>query len=192
MDDFYFYFQLGWNHIISLEAIDHLLFISVLTSLYHIRKWKQVLILITAFTIGHSLTLALSSLSLIRFNSNFTEFLIPLTILLTGLFNLLQDDNNKSRIKLNYFLALIFGLIHGMGFANSIRFMLSSHQDISLPLFSFNIGIETAQIIVVLCLLFVGLVFTDVVGMKQKNWKIIISLFSGAVAIYMCILRWPF
>lgn len=192
MNDFYFYFQLGWNHIISIEAIDHLLFITVLTSLYHMSQWKQVLSLITAFTIGHSLTLVLSSLSIVRFNSNVTEFLIPLTILLTGIFNILQNETNHAIIRLNYTLALLFGLIHGMGFANSIRFMLASHQQIAFPLFSFNLGIEAGQILLVLTLLFVGLVITDVMGLKQKNWKFLLSVSSGLAAMYLCMIRWPF
>jgi hypothetical protein len=192
MEDFAFYFQLGWDHIISFDAIDHLLFIGALISLYHMRQWKQVLILVTAFTIGHSLTLALSSLNIIRFNNHLTEFLIPLTIFLTGLFNLLQKVENNNNIRLNYFLALFFGLIHGIGFANSIRFMLASQQTITFPLLSFNLGIEAGQIIVVSSLLFTALVFTDIIGIKQEWWKKAISVLCMFFALFMCIQRWPF
>ena len=83
MEDFILYFQLGWNHIISLDALDHLLFIAALSCLYNLRDWRKVLILITSFTVGHSLTLALSSLNIIKFNNDWIEFLIPLTIVIT-------------------------------------------------------------------------------------------------------------
>ena len=192
MSDFTFYFQLGWNHIISLEAFDHLLFIAALTSMYHFKQWKKVIVLVTAFTIGHSLTLALSSMNIIRFNHQITEFLIPFTILLTAIFNIYQKEDLNKNIRFNYLLAVTFGLIHGLGFASSIRFMLASKQTITIPLFSFNIGIEAGQLSVVLFLLFTGLVFTDIIGMKQKWWKIVISVFSGVSAILMCIQRWPF
>jgi uncharacterized membrane protein YfcA len=192
MKDFAFYFQFGWNHIISTEALDHLLFITALTSLYQIRQWKQVLILITAFTIGHTLTLILSSMNITRINSHFIEFIIPLTILFTGIFNLVQKDDNKRNIKLNYLLALLFGLIHGLGFANTIQFMLSSQQTIFVPLLSFNIGIEAGQVIVVLCLLFTEIVISDIIGIKHKWWTKVLSVSSAILAIFMCVQRWPF
>ena len=192
MEDFVFYFQFGWNHIISADAFDHLLFITALTFLYQIRQWKQVLILITAFTIGHTLTLVLGSMNITRVNSHITEFIIPLTILFTGIFNLFHKEENKRNIKLNYLLAQLFGLIHGLGFANTIQFMLASQQTIVFPLFSFNIGIEAGQIIVVLCLLFIEMVFSDIIGINQKWWTKVLSLLSAVIAVFMCIQRWPF
>ena len=115
------------------------------------QNWKQVLVLVTAFTIGHSLTLALSVYDVIRFNEKWVEFLIPCTIITTAVFNLLLKDFEPKSLRLNYFLALFFGLIHGMGFANTIRFMLAKDQGIAAPLLSFNIGLEAGQIVVVTC-----------------------------------------
>src|SRR3954466_52531 len=126
MSDFSFYFGLGWHHIISLDAFDHLLFITALVAIYNVKEWKKVLILVTAFTIGHSLTLALSVFDIIRFPDKLVEFLIPCTIVITSFSNLFQDRLRSSTVRLNYYLALFFGLIHGMGFANTIRFMLVS------------------------------------------------------------------
>ena len=193
MEDFTLFFKLGWYHILSLDALDHILFIATLTCLYNLNHWKQVLFLITAFTIGHSLTLAISSYNIIRFNNNWIEFLIPLTILSTAIFNLAQKEKESSfRIHLNYLLALCFGLVHGMGFANTIRFMLAKAQTLTVPLVSFNLGIEAGQILFVIFLLYVTTILTESGGLKQKWWTIGCSVISGIIAIYMCAQRWPF
>ena len=116
MQDFGLYFELGWEHIIGKNALDHQLFIAALAAIYLLKDWKQVLILVTAFTIGHSLTLALSVLDVIRVPGEWVEFLIPLTIVITACTNLFQKEFTPRTIRINYFLALFFGLIHGMGF----------------------------------------------------------------------------
>ncbi|MBS1571618.1 MAG: HupE/UreJ family protein, partial [Bacteroidetes bacterium] len=125
MQDFVFYLQLGWEHIIALDALDHQLFVLALVAVYTINDLKKILILITAFTIGHSITLALSTLDIIRIPSNWVEFFIPLTIVITALDNIVMKNKQNQLMKMNYYLALIFGLIHGMGFANTARVMLS-------------------------------------------------------------------
>jgi len=122
MNDTELFFSLGWHHIISASALDHILFIIALSAIYIFKDWKKVLVLVTAFTIGHSLTLALSVYDIIRINNKLVEILIPCTIAITAGFNFLQKDFTQKKIQLNYFFALFFGLIHGMGFANSIRF----------------------------------------------------------------------
>ena len=139
MQDFGFYFGIGWEHIISKNALDHQLFIAAIAAIYLLKDWKQVLILVTAFTIGHSVTLALSVFDVIRFSSSWVEFLIPCTIIITAVSNLFQKKFTPKSIRINYFLALAFGLIHGMGFANSIRFMLASDQSVGWGLFGFLI-----------------------------------------------------
>src|SRR5688572_20042041 len=128
MNDFGFYFKIGWEHIMSWDALDHILFVMVLAAIYLLKDWKKVLILVTAFTIGHSLTLVLSILDVVRFPDKTVEILIPLTILITAVVNFFQKDFSKRTMRVNYFLALFFGLIHGMGFANTLRFMLASDQ----------------------------------------------------------------
>lgn len=193
MEDITLYFQLGWNHILSFDALDHILFIAALTSFYNLKDWRKVLILITAFTVGHSLTLALSTLKIIRLNNNWVEFLIPLTIIITCVYNLLQyKKSNTKNVQWNYFMALFFGLIHGMGFANTIRFMLSKAQTMTIPLLSFNFGIEAGQVIVVMCILYVAYIFTASAGLKQRWWTIGMSFVCGIIALYMCMSRLPF
>lgn len=191
MQDFLFYLQLGWEHIISNDALDHQLFILALIAIFSFRDWKKVLILVTAFTIGHSLTLVLSALDVFRFPSDWVEFLIPCTIVFTALDNIIFSKNEKKLIQLNYYLALIFGLIHGMGFANSVRMMLASEQDITLPLFGFNVGLELGQIAVVAIALFIHYVFSEVLKLSNKIWIYIISVTIFIFALKMALERIP-
>ena len=191
MQDFLFYLQLGWEHIISKDALDHQLFILALIAIFSFRDWKKVLILVTAFTIGHSLTLVLSALDVFRFPSDWVEFLIPCTIVFTALDNIIFSKNEKKLIQLNYYLALFFGLIHGMGFANSVRMMLSSEQDITLPLFGFNVGLELGQIVVVAIALFIHYIFSEVLKLSNKIWIYIISVPIFIFALKMALERIP-
>ena len=191
MQDFLFYLQLGWEHIISKDALDHQLFILALIAIFSFRDWKKVLILVTAFTIGHSLTLVLSALDLFRFPSDWVEFLIPCTIVFTALDNIIFSKNEKKLIQLNYYLALLFGLIHGMGFANSVRMMLASEQDITLPLFGFNVGLELGQIVVVAIALFIHYIFSEVLKLSNKIWIYIISVPIFIFALKMALERIP-
>jgi len=175
MGDFGFYFRLGWEHIISADALDHQLFIAAIAAIYLLKDWKQVLILVTAFTIGHSLTLALSVLDVIRFPTNWVEFLIPVTIIITAFSNLFQKKFTPKSIRINYFLALFFGLIHGMGFANSLRYMLAKDQNLGWSLFGFNVGLEAGQIVVVLILLFIAHLIVNVFKVVRRDWVIFLS-----------------
>ena len=191
MQDFLFYLQLGWEHIISKDALDHQLFILALIAIFSFRDWKKVLILVTAFTIGHSLTLVLSALDVFRFPSDWVEFLIPCTIVFTALDNIIFSKNEKKLIQLNYYLALLFGLIHGMGFANSVRMMLASEQDITLPLFGFNVGLELGQIVVVAIALLIHYIFSEVLKLSNKIWIYIISVPIFIFALKMALERIP-
>ena len=191
MQDFLFYLQLGWEHIISKDALDHQLFILALIAIFSFRDWKKVLILVTAFTIGHSLTLVLSALDVFRFPSDWVEFLIPCTIVFTALDNIIFSKNEKKLIQLNYYLALLFGLIHGMGFANSVRMMLASEQDITLPLFGFNVGLELGQIVFVAIALFIHYIFSEVLKLSNKIWIYIISVPIFIFALKMALERIP-
>ena len=155
MQDFLFYLNLGWEHIISLDALDHQLFILALIAIYSYTDWKKILVLVTYFTIGHSITLAINTLDIIRLPSDWVEFLIPLTIVLTALGNIISKNKNQSKSKINFYLALFFGLIHGMGFANTARVMIAKSQSIALPLLGFNIGLELGQIVIVFAILII-------------------------------------
>ncbi len=191
MEDFSFYFGLGWHHIISLNALDHILFIVVLAAIYIIQDWKQVLVLVTAFTIGHSITLALSVLDIIRFPGKWVEFLIPCTIVITAVSNLFQHKFSSKTIRLNYYLALLFGLIHGMGFANTIRFMLAKDEHIGVGLFAFNVGLEAGQVVIVLILLLLAFLFMQLLKVNRREWVIFLSSAVFSLALKMAFERIP-
>lgn len=191
MNDFSFYFIEGWKHIISSDALDHQLFILALAVVYTFTDWKKVLILVTAFTIGHSLTLALSVMDVIRASSSWVEFLIPVTIVLTALWNLFNGKPAKN-VNANYFIALFFGLIHGLGFANSIRMMLASDQSLGMGLFGFNVGLEAGQVVVVFIILLISKVLLDMAKVPQRIYIFVVSLAVGAFAARMAIERIPF
>lgn len=191
MQDFLFYLNLGWSHIISTDALDHQLFILALVAVYAIRDLNKILILVTAFTIGHSLTLILSILDLVRLPSDWIEFFIPLSIVLTALGNILMAKNPQQLMKMNYALALIFGLIHGMGFANSARMMISSEQNIFWPLLGFNIGLELGQIVLVLIIIGVEYLLIRYFNLQKKYWLIGVSALVFIFALFMTIERLP-
>jgi hypothetical protein len=191
MSDLRFYFGLGWGHIMNWEALDHLLFITALATIYLLKDWRRVLILVTAFTIGHSLTLVLSVLDLIRFPSRWVEFLIPCTIVITAISNLFQKKFTARSVRINYFLALFFGLIHGMGFANAIRFMLAKDQSLGWGLFGFNVGLEAGQIVVVTIILLLAWAIVTLFKINRREWVIFLSAAIFSLALKMALERIP-
>lgn len=188
MDDFILYVKMGFNHVLDLTAYDHILFLIVLAVIYSARQWKNVLWLVTLFTIGHSLTLALSAYEFLKIRIDLIEFLIPVTIFITGLFNVI--NNNKASIsKVNLFFALIFGLIHGLGFSNYFRSMIGKEEDKFLPLVEFALGIELAQVVVVLIILLLGAIFQNIFKVSKRDWIMVISSIVMGFAIQMMLER---
>jgi len=189
------YFQEGWFHIMSADALDHQLFIISMAALFLWKDWRRVLVLVTAFTIGHSLTLALSAYDIIRFSTTWVEFLIPITIVLTAAYDLKYVNLSKienRNIGFNYIIALSFGLIHGMGFANSIRMMLASDQRIGLPLLSFNLGLEAGQIVLILLILLAAQLIVVTLKIPRKFWILLLSVIPLVLALKMAIERFPY
>ncbi|WP_416438171.1 HupE/UreJ family protein [Phnomibacter sp. MR] len=189
---FWDYFHIGWDHIINRNAWDHLLFIMALSAIYVFKDWKQVLILVTAFTIGHTITLILATFNIIRFSSSWIEFLIPVTIMITALFNTLMKKFTPKSVRLNYFLALAFGLIHGMGFANGLRSLLGKESDILLPLLGFNLGLEAGQLVAVLGLLILAAIWQGVFKVSRRDWVLFLSGGAFMAALVMAMERLPF
>lgn len=188
MSEFGFYFWEGVNHITDLKGLDHMLFVITLCAVYRAEQWKRILILITAFTIGHSLTLALSALDIIRVNQMLIETLIPVTILLTSIYNIIPKKNDIKRVSFNYFMALGFGLIHGMGFSNFFRAMMSGiDSSFTKPLLAFNMGIETGQSIIVGLFFILLIIFTTRFNVRHREWNLYISGAGGGVAITMIV-----
>lgn len=191
MNDFSFYFKIGWQHIINVAALDHILFIAALAAIYMLKDWKQVLILVTAFTTGHTITLILSTKQMVEVNSNLVEFLIPCTIVITALSNLFQKNFTPRSVRINYFLALFFGLIHGLAFANTLRMILASDQSFALSMFSFSVGLEAGQILIVFLILSLSQLFIAGVKIERRHWVIFLSAAVFALALEMALERWP-
>ncbi|MEC5146734.1 HupE/UreJ family protein [Chitinophaga sp. 212800010-3] len=181
------YFQLGWQHIINWEGYDHILFVIALSAIYLLRDWRKVLVLVTAFTVGHSITLALSVLNIIRIPASLVEFLIPVTICVTAISNILRRGDDPQHLQLNYFYALFFGLIHGLGFSNYLKSLLGNQANIVKPLLGFNLGLEFGQILIVMCILLVSSLIVKLGEVKRGDWNMFLSSATFGIAFLMVI-----
>ena len=188
MHPFPFYLQLGFDHISDIAGYDHILFLIALCAVYRIEQWKNLLILVTAFTVGHSITLALTSFSIITIPSRIIEFLIPVTIAITAIHNIYGYDLMNSVDKMNgrYFMALFFGFIHGMGFSNYFRALLMDDSLIIIPLLGFNLGIEIGQLLIVFFIVGVVFVLLNLLGMRHRDWSCFIS--GGAFSMSLLLM----
>ncbi|MEM9339121.1 MAG: HupE/UreJ family protein [Bacteroidota bacterium] len=189
MSEFALYYGLGFDHILDVKGYDHILFVVALCALYQSSDWRKVLILVTSFTIGHSITLALATLEYVSINQDLIEFLIPVTILFTSISNLLTKEHKiaQGTIRRNYIYAGFFGLIHGLGFSNYLRALIGKDSSIVLQLFAFNIGLEVGQIIIVAIFMMISFLFVSIGSVSRRDWKIIISSAVGGVALTLMI-----
>lgn len=193
MSIFELYFQLGIDHILDFKGYDHILFIITLCSVYSIREWRRIIILVTAFTIGHSLTLVLATLNLIHADRDLIEFLIPLTIFLTAMANMITRKEKVSRTLhlLKYAAAMFFGLIHGLGFSNYLRTLLGQEKGIVKPLFGFNLGIEVGQLMVVLVIMILTFISVDLLKLKRREWNVALAGAGMGISLVLMIERFP-
>ena len=177
MHPFEFYLKLGFEHIANLNGYDHILFLVVLCAVYQINQWRNILILVTAFTIGHSITLFIVSLDFFSIPSRIIKLLIPITILIPSLQNVIniKQIENSSRMGKNYFMALFFGLIHGMDFSNYFKALIMSPDEIVIPLLGFNIGVELGQLLIVLFIVLISFIFLKIIKIKHLKWNLFIS-----------------
>lgn len=191
MTTFSLYFQLGLTHILDIRGYDHILFVVALCAMYLLRDWRKILLLVTAFTVGHSITLALATLRLVRLDPDLVEFLIPLTIFITAVSNIVRKRSAAlpQVAPLNYALALIFGLIHGLGFSNYLRSLLSKSQSLVGPLLSFNLGLEVGQLVIVLIFLLSASVGVGLLGVSRRDWKLVISSAIAGVSLMLVVER---
>ena len=190
MDDFLLYLELGFNHVLDLNGYDHILFLIVLAVVFSFHQWKKVLWLITFFTLGHTLTLALAAYGVINMRVDMIEFFIPVTIFITGLANVLRVSKAASgKEKLNLFFALFFGLIHGLGFSNYFRLMIGQEDDKLFPLLEFALGIELAQILIVFGILVIGTLLQNFFRVSKRDWVLVTSSIVIGFTIPMMIER---
>lgn len=195
------YLSLGFDHISDLNGYDHILFIVALCAIYQLREWRKVAILVTAFTIGHSITLALAALDIIPINGALIEFLIPVTIVLTAIYNVVvhtfagntEEKTFNRKINFNYLFALLFGLIHGLGFSNFFKSSVMPGQEGEFikQLFSFNVGVELGQLVIVAFVLGASFVAMNLLKVKQREWNLFISGGAAGIALIMALERIP-
>lgn len=186
MNDFIFYFKMGLFHVLDFKAYDHILFLIVLAVVYQFKQWTKVLWLITLFTIGHSITLALSAYGVLNVRADLIEFLIPTTIFITGLMNVLTAKKaSVGKENQNLFFALFFGLIHGLGFSNYFKIMIGKTSDKLLPLVEFALGVEAAQIIIVLGFLLIGAIVQSIFNVNRRDWILVMSSIVIGFALQM-------
>lgn len=180
------YIELGFDHILNIQGYDHILFVIVLCVAYRVQDWKKMLVLITAFTIGHCLTLALAGLEVVAVDAELIEFLIPLTIIFSAGLNIWEVLRDKNYGKLHYILALGFGLIHGLGFSNFFKALVSPDESIIPLLLSFNIGVELGQIVVVVIMFILAYALQSLFKViNHRNYSFIISIIVAVVALLL-------
>lgn len=178
MSEFYTYFQVGLHHVLNYKAYDHILFLIALIASLSFKDWRKVLILVTIFTIGHTLSLFLSVFDVVAINAAFVEFLIPLTILFTAIYNIIfiKKSIKNNQITIIDLVTLFFGIIHGLGFSNYIKsILIGTKSEKILPLSEFALGIEAAQIIVVFTVLLLGYIAQTVLKTNKRDWILVTS-----------------
>jgi hypothetical protein len=190
MPDFWLYFSIGLNHVLDIHAYDHVLFLTALTVPYTFKDWKKVLLLVTLFTIGHTTALILSVYGVVTVNSAIVEFLIPITILATAMYNLFTASKKKVKgdnINFVAFTTLFFGIIHGLGFSNYFKIVIAGSENKLLPLLEFALGIEGAQITVVVTVLLLSYLVINVLKQSKREWLLVTSAFVAGVVVPMII-----
>lgn len=186
LNQFMFYFELGMKHILHINGLDHILFLVVLIIAYTFKDWKRVLWLVTAFTIGHTLSLILSTYGAVKINGRIVEFFVLITIFLMALYNIFTAGKNTNKTKSIVLLisALFFGIIHGLAFAKDFKSMITAGVDDKLlPLLEFTLGIEVAQVIIVLIVLIISFLFQTIFRFSKRDWVMVVSAIVIGVLI---------
>ena len=193
LENFWFNVQYGIHHVLDIKAYDHVLFLIVLTVPYLFKDWKRVLLLVTMFTLGHSLSLVLAVYGVVTVKATLVEFLIPISILIVALFNVFTSGKGaqKEKIGVLFLSTLFFGLIHGLGFAREFKMLLGDSDSKLMLLLEFAVGIELAQIIIVFAVLLLGYIMQTIFRFNKRDWILVISAIVVGLVIPM-ILNSPF
>jgi len=191
--NFGLYLNLGLEHITDPLGYDHIIFILAMSANYRLNEWKKLALLVTAFTVGHSISLALAMLRIVPVNASFIEFLIPLSIFITCLLNLNKPlenypsfkTTNKSFNPIHYFIILSFGLIHGLGFSNFLKETLVANESLFVPLLAFNIGLEIGQLLILAIFLFFNFIILEILKKQARDWSIFVSAAISSISFLM-------
>lgn len=190
MSDFWMYFKIGLNHVLDINGYDHVLFLIALSVPYAFKDWKRILLLVTIFTIGHTLALLLSVFNIVTVKASLVEFLIPITILITAFFNLFTAGKSSKQESITFIgaVTLFFGIIHGLGFSNYFKAILPGNPtDKVVPLLEFALGIEAAQILVVLVVLILSFIVQTLFRFNKRDFTLVMSAFVIGVVVPMII-----
>lgn len=191
MNTFELYLRLGFEHIADINGYDHILFVCMLVLNYQIGQWKKLLVLITSFTLGHTVSLALAVTGILSVNAPLTEFLIPVTIFFTGIYTIFDSYKPQKTADLKkYFLVSVFGLIHGLGFSNYLQSLLGKSSSLAMCLFSFNLGLEIGQLLIVLFMLIFSFIFTSLLKAPERYFKLIIASAISGISLIMVLERY--
>ena len=194
LDEFWMNVKFGMNHVLDINAYDHVLFLIVLTIPYIFKDWKRVFLLVTMFTLGHTVSLLLAVYGAINIKASIIEFLIPITILIIALFNVFTAGKGaqKEKVDILFFSTLFFGLVHGLGFAREFKMYIGKASSKLIPLLEFALGIEIAQIIVVFIVLLLGYIFQTIFRFSKRDWIMVVSAIVIGLVIPMLINNNPF
>ncbi len=187
---FWPYFKLGWQHILTLGALDHILFVIVLCCAFRIKMWRQLALLITAFTVGHTISLFIAAAFKPTLPTQWIETGIVLSIMLTGVYNILWNKGTKSNVGLTSALAVVFGLLHGLGFSSKILPLLRDSKDLIWTVLSFNIGVEVGQLVVFAIYAFITFLVIEVLNREQRDWKFWLSGTAFGAGLVLLVSLW--
>ena len=191
MEQLKLFFELGLTHVLDINGYDHVLFLIVLAAPYLFSNWKKVLFLVTVFTVGHSISLILSSYNFISVNSGLVEFIIPVTIAVTALFNIFSSGKmiSNTKIGLVFFATLFFGVVHGLGFSGYFKMIVGNTDYKFIPLIEFALGVEVAQIIIVIAVLVLASIVQNILNISKRDWVLVISSITLGLVIPMLLSR---
>lgn len=190
MQDFWIFFKIGINHVLDFNGYDHILFLIALTAPYAVKDWKRILILVSIFTVGHTFALLLSVLNILTVKATIVELLIPITILITAFYNIFTDGKSSKQDGISFLgiVTLTFGVIHGLGFSNYFKSMITGDTlDKVVPTLEFALGIEAAQIIIISCVLILSFIMQTLFRFNKRDFTLIMSAFVLGVVVPLII-----
>jgi hypothetical protein len=176
IESFLKFFELGLYHILNFDGYDHILFVMIISIPFIFKDWKHLLIFISLFTLGHSISLLLGVYDIVNLNVNVTEWLIPVTIFFTALYNVFTAGKSNYRHSyLLYAVILFFGLVHGLGFSNAFKLLVSTKESTFMSIIEFAVGVEIGQLIIVTCVLIFNFIFQNIFRFSRRDWVLVIS-----------------
>jgi hypothetical protein len=193
MENFWFYVKLGLNHVLDIGAYDHVLFLAALAAPFTFKSWQKILILATIFTVAHCTSLAFSAYGIVSVNVEVVEFLIPVTIMATAVYNLLsyKKDAETKNLFLLGLATTFFGLVHGFGFSNYFKMLMAEEVEKLSPLLGFAAGIEISQVLVLVVVLLLAYIFQSVLNLKRWIFTVALSILIVLVTIPLLITTFP-